>query len=43
MSTIIKICGIKDVATAEFIRDAGADMIGLVFTSNSIKYCKITR
>ncbi|MFB0900759.1 MAG: phosphoribosylanthranilate isomerase [Dehalococcoidia bacterium] len=42
MSTIIKICGIKDVATAEFIRDAGADMIGLVFTDSPRKIDTLT-
>ncbi|MFL2635030.1 MAG: phosphoribosylanthranilate isomerase [Dehalococcoidia bacterium] len=33
----IKICGIKDVATAEFCKELGVDFIGLVFTKSSRK------
>tara|TARA_Y100000817_G_C16737858_1_gene491027 strand:- start:79 stop:807 length:729 start_codon:yes stop_codon:yes gene_type:complete len=33
----IKICGIKDVATAEFCQEIGVDFIGLVFTKSTRK------
>ena len=38
MTVKIKICGVKDIQTAQISKELGADMIGLVFAeSKSIK------
>lgn len=36
--TRIKICGVRDVATALAAADAGADVVGLVFAASSPRY-----
>ena len=38
MQTLVKICGLKDEQTVRAARDAGADMIGLVFFPPSPRY-----
>lgn len=36
-SRIIKICGIKDIETAEYVKNMGAEFIGLVFAESKRK------
>jgi len=40
--TRIKICGVRDVATALAVAEAGADAVGLVFVENSPRFVAVT-